>query len=79
MLTQGGEESGLRGSDSIYLAGGKLLEECDETGLGYRWEGDQLQGLESHEPWQVDTPLPLIPPPPYVPTCQYLTKDQCLS
>jgi len=31
---------------------GKLLEECDETGLGYRWEGDQLQGLESHEPWQ---------------------------
>ena len=32
---------------------GTLLEQCDETGLGYRWEGDQLQGLEIHEPWQV--------------------------
>ena len=35
-----------------HTAVGKLLEECDETGLGYRWEGDQLEGLELHEPWQ---------------------------
>lgn len=42
----------LHSSSPSTPAEGKLLEECDETGLGYRWEGDQLQGLEKHEPWQ---------------------------
>lgn len=31
-------------------AEGKLLDECDETGLGYKWEGEALRALQHHHP-----------------------------
>ena len=40
--------------NSCVHAVGTLLEQCDETGLGYRWEAGQLQGLQDHEPWKGD-------------------------
>lgn len=31
-------------------AEGELLSECAETGLGYRWSGEALAGLNEHHP-----------------------------
>ena len=33
-------------------AEGRLITECEETGLGYRWEGAQLGSLHNHPPYQ---------------------------
>ncbi|KAK9815343.1 hypothetical protein WJX72_002040 [[Myrmecia] bisecta] len=34
--------------------GGRLISKCEETGLGYRWEADQLRSLHEHIPWAGD-------------------------